>query len=457
MIRNRNLLVENGSTDLYKRLRLDACDILDFALEAVQPERAVKNALRLEDNKLIFKEGIIDLTKINKTIVLGGGKAGGLMAKAVESILGDRVTSGCVNVLEGTENEVRLANIRLNGASHPVPSDSGINGVQEMLSITSNLNENDLVLALISGGGSALMPLPANGITLNDLQSVTETLLRAGATINELNAVRKHLSAIKGGQLARHLSPATVLSLILSDVIGDPLDTIASGPTVPDNSTYTDAIYVFKKYNLLDEIPESIKDRLNNGAKGNTPETPKKNDPIFQRVFNLLIANNSNAAKAARDMAENFGYNSMILSTYIEGEARNVGNILPGIAKELFYKNSPLAKPSAIILGGETTVTVVGEGKGGRNQEVALGAIRGLNSLSSLIATLGTDGIDGPTDAAGAIIDGDTLKKAEKNGLVLEKYLNQNDSYTFFKQIQDNIITGPTGTNVNDLTLILVM
>jgi glycerate 2-kinase len=455
VISNRVELVENGSDAVFRGLRSDACDIFEAALRAVNPEQAIYNALILEENVLCFEGDSIDLSKINRIYVIGGGKAGGLMAKASETLLGDRITSGVVNVLEGTEKAVSLKHVSLNGSSHPVPSPSGVDGVQRMLELTDDLGDDDLVITLISGGGSALMPLPATGISLNDIQNITGQLLRAGATINELNAVRKHLSAFKGGQLARHCYPARVLSLILSDVISDPLDVIASGPTAPDTSTFADALDILKKYELYEEVPDSIKTRIEDGVEGTLPDTPKKDDPVFNRVSNVLIANNVIAAKAAKQKAMELRYNSTILSTQIEGEARLVGGMLADIAKEVVHHDRPQEKPAAIIIGGETTVIVKGRGKGGRNQELALAASMKISGLSCLVASLGTDGIDGPTDAAGAFVDGDTLNRAEKKGLDPEEYLDKNDSYSFFHAIGDAVITGPTGTNANDLTLIL--
>ncbi|MCJ7730708.1 DUF4147 domain-containing protein, partial [Candidatus Bathyarchaeota archaeon] len=343
-------------------------------MKAVDPEQAIYNALRLSDETLLFEGGSVDLSEIKRVFVIGGGKAGGLMAKAVEALLGDRIESGVVNVLEGTENAVSLKYIELNGAHHPVPSESGVKGVKRMLEITKGLEEDDLVITLISGGGSALMPYPAEKVSLNDLQVITGRLLRAGATINELNAVRKHLSAFKGGQLARHCSPARVVSLILSDVIGDPLDIIASGPTAPDSSSFGDAKCVLEKYDLWDDTSENIKARISGGVKGNVPDTPKKDDPVFSKVSNILIANNAIAAGAANAKAVELGYDSLVLSTFIEGEARLVGEILAGIAKEIITRDRPLSKPAALIIGGETTVNVKRDGVGGRNQELALGA-----------------------------------------------------------------------------------
>jgi len=446
----------NSEDEVLQRLRHDACMILDGALKAVDPVEAVLNALSQEGDILSYEGGSVDLSRTKKIIVVGGGKAGGLMAKAVEGLLGKRITVGCVNVLKGTEDTVRTGRVSLRGASHPIPDHEGVKGVDKMFDLTNGLTKQDLVITLMSGGGSALMPYPASGITLEDMRELTSILLRAGVTINELNAVRKHISGFKGGQFARHVYPARMINLLLSDVIGDPIDTIASGPTSPDESSFMDARDVIVKYVLLDDIPVNVLSRLNIGVNGMCPETPKPGDPIFENVSNLVIANNYMAARAASEVAEGLGYNSLILSTHIEGEARQVGGMFAGIAREEQSRGLPVPRPAAIIIGGETTVTVKGEGKGGRNQEVALGAIRKVSGLKGVIATLGTDGIDGPTDAAGAMVDGESLKRATELGLNPDVFLDENNSYSFFKPMNDQIMTGPTGTNVNDLTVILV-
>jgi len=456
VIRNKKQLIENGVDEASKRLREDACKILESALEAVDPEQAIYNSLRLDGDLFYIRDHPIDLSSINRIVVVGGGKASGLMAKAVEKILGDRIESGLINVLEGTEKSLYLERIRLNAASHPAPSSSGVEGVKWMLELTKGLGEDDLVIALISGGGSALMPYPAEGVGLDELQLVTDRLLKAGATINELNAVRKHLSAFKGGQFARHCNPALVISLILSDVIGDPLDTIASGPTAPDFSRFSDAVRVLEKYGLWRDAPLNVKNHIKAGINGIIPETPKDGDPIFQRVLNVIIANNVSAAEAAKRKADELGYESMILSTYIEGEASQVGRVIGGVAKEIVKYDRPVSKPAAVILGGETTVSVKGGGLGGRNQELALAASLMLDGLGCLVAAFGTDGIDGPTDAAGAMVDGYTCRRSDALGLDAYSSLAENDSYNYFKKLGALIITGPTGTNVNDLALILV-
>jgi glycerate-2-kinase len=374
LIKNKAQLIENGSSIIYKKLRSDACNILESALLSVNPEQAVLNAFRLNDEILFFESGSVDLTNVDHIFVIGGGKAGGFMSKGIETLLGPRISSGIVNVLEGTQDKISLDLVELNEASHPIPSKSGVEGVKRMISITSTLSENDLVFVLISGGGSALLPLPVKGVSLSDLREITSELLMAGATINEVNSVRKHLSSIKGGHLARHCNPARIISLILSDVIGDPIDTIASGPTAPDSSTYRDAYNVLNRYDLFENAPKSIREIIFEGINGAIPDTPKSGDPVFNKVHNVIIGNNSIAVSSAYNKAIELGYNSMILSTYIEGEARIVGEFLTGIAKEILYQDRPLKKPAAVIMGGETTVPVRGAGVGGRNQELVLGA-----------------------------------------------------------------------------------
>ena len=454
-IKNSNQLIKNGVSEALRKLRGDAITVLEAALNSVDPYKAVLNNLKIVDGKLRvgnFKASLDDLRKI---VVIGGGKAGGAMAEAVESVLGDRVSGGCVNVLQGTEFRYNLKKIRLQGASHPIPNNDGVRGVAEMLMLISSMREKDLVICLISGGGSALMPYPAEGISLEDKQDVTSRLLMKGATIDDLNAVRKHLSAIKGGQLARRCYPTRVVSLILSDVVGDPLDTIASGPTSPDTSTFRNAVDVLKKYKLWDDICSQVRERLEYGVKKVIVETPKPGDEIFNHVTNIIVGNNSIAAESAAEAAEALGYNSLIVSTMVEGEAAEVGTVLAGIARELVAKGRPLKPPAAVIVGGETTVNVRGSGRGGRNQELALSLARRITGLKAVAASLATDGIDGPTEASGAIVDGETSTKASKAGLSIEKFLAENDSHSFFKKIGDTIVTGPTGTNVNDLFLII--
>ncbi|MFQ6053215.1 MAG: glycerate kinase [Candidatus Bathyarchaeia archaeon] len=455
-IRNMRQLLDNAESERARRLRRDALEILDRAVDAVDPRKAILDRVRVSGGSLSFDGVEVDLDRFSKVFVVGGGKAGGAMAEAVEELLGDRIAGGVVNVLEGAEGRHTLERIELNGASHPIPDERGVQGTGRMLSLAEEAGEGDLVVVLISGGGSALMTYPAEGVSLGEVQGLTDMLLRSGATINELNAVRKHLSRVKGGQLAKRASPATVVSLILSDVVGDPLDVIASGPTAPDRSRFGDAMEVLRRYGLWEEAAPSIRRRLEAGVEGAVEETPKPGDEAFGKVFNVVVASNLTAAMAAVEAAANLGYNELLLSTRVEGEARHVGTVFAGIAGEIAASDHPVSKPAAVVAGGETTVSVTGSGLGGRNQELALSAAMRIEGLDAVIVALATDGVDGPTDAAGAIVDGRTLSRARALGISPLEALGNNDSYGFFSVLGDAILTGPTGTNVNDLAVILV-
>ena len=455
-IKNAERLRLNGSTPKLRRLRGDAIEILEAALEAADPYRAVERALTLEGDSLKVGSHTLTLKAYRRILVVGGGKASGRMAEALEQILGDLIDGGVVIVPRGTETHLRLKRIKALGSSHPLPDEEGVKAIGEMLNLLEDIDEETLILALISGGGSALMTYPAEGVSLDELREITSKLMLAGARINELNAVRKHLSAVKGGRLAAKAQPATVVSLILSDVVGDPLDTIASGPTAPDSTTYSDAVEALKRYDLWTEAPPSVRRRLEAGLRGEVDETPKPGDPIFKRVLNIVVANNYTAASAALKRAESLGYRALLLSTRVEGEARVIGGLYASIAQEAVSTGHPLKPPAAIIAGGETTVTVRGPGRGGRNQELALASALGLRGLDALVASMATDGVDGPTDAAGAVADGMTVERAEDLGIDPLEHLNRNDSYNFFKPLGDLIETGPTGTNVNDIAVILI-
>ncbi|MGD2201712.1 MAG: glycerate kinase, partial [Candidatus Bathyarchaeota archaeon] len=454
--RNQQALLENATSTQFHMLRRDALDILETAVRAVDPSEAIRRNLALEGSLLKTKGLEWDLNKFKEVYVVGGGKASGAMAKALEYLLGDRISTGIINVLRGTEEAHKTSRIELNGASHPVPDESGVIGVERMIELLDGAGASDLVIVLISGGGSSLLSYPAKEVSLNDMRDITSKLLISGATIGELNTVRKHLSSIKGGLMAKSAYPSTVVSLILSDVVGDPLDTIASGPTAPDETTFADAIEILKRRNIWEQAPKTVKERLESGCKGEIPETPKKGDQSFDKVSNIIIGNNLEASRAATEKATDLGYNAMLLSTQIEGEAREVGRNFGSIVLEITEAARPIKPPAALVAGGETTVTVEGNGIGGRNQEVALAASLKIAGIEAVLAAFATDGIDGPTEAAGALVDGSTLERAECIGLEPIKFLKENDSYTFFKRLGDALITGPTGTNVNDLTLILV-
>ena len=456
---NEKKLLENAVSDEDRKARRVAVGVLRAVLDSADPRMAIRNHIHRIDNVLNVNNLAIDLDKFERIFVVGGGKASGGMAEALEEILRDNLTEGFVNVLQGMESGVRTKKIFLNKVRHPIPDKKGVEGSRRIIQLVRKARKKDLVICLISGGGSALLPLPAIGITLQDKQNLTEALLKCGATINEINSVRKHVSKLKGGQLTKASYPATLISLILSDVVGDPLDTIASGPTAPDRTTFSDAISVLKKYDLWkDPLFKRIKKRLEAGLRGKIPETPKPSDKVFDKTQNIIIGNNRSVALAACQEAKDLGLNSLLLSSMIEGEARHVGIAYAGIMKEIFYSDTPIPKPAVVVAGGETTVTVTGHGRGGRNQELVLSSslkIEGLRGI--VIASIGTDGIDGPTDAAGAIADGQTTKRAHDKGFDAVEFLANNDSYRFFSKLDDLISTGPTGTNVNDITVMVVV
>lgn len=408
-------------------LRRQALRIFQAALKAADPYEAVLRHFKPPRKRF------------QNVFVIGAGKATAEMARAIEKVLGARVTGGQINVKDG--HTAKLRRVKINECSHPIPDERGVAGARRIAEIAQQAGADDLVLCLISGGASALLPLPSRGITLAEKQKTTRLLLACGANIHEINCVRKHLSAIKGGRLAQLAYPATLLTLILSDVIGDDLDAIGSGPTVPDRSTIADARAICAKYGIDVDFEA--------GA-----ETPKPGDRIFAKVTNVLVGSNALAVQAAEKEARRLGFHTMVLSSSVQGEAREVARVHAAIAKEIRTHGRPLPTPACVISGGEPTVTLRGKGLGGRNQEFALAAaidIAGLRDVAILSA--GTDGTDGPTDAAGAVVDGATATRTDLNPA---EYLRNNDSYRFLEATGDLIRTGPTGTNVADVQLILV-
>lgn len=439
-----------------------AMRLVRAALAAVDPAAAVHRAVRRQGSRIRIETADhpgcgYDLDEYERVVVVGAGKAGAPMAQALSEILGDRLAEGWINVKQGHLIEAALPPaLTIHEAGHPIPDEAGRYGAGQIRRLAELAGPRDLVFCLISGGGSALLPLPVAGITLADLQALTDALLRCGVTINEINAVRKHCSLLQGGQLARAAAPAAVAALLLSDVVGNPLDVIASGPTVPDPSTYSDAWQVLARHDLLDRVPAPIVAHLDAGRRGEQPETPKPGDPLFERVCSVVIGSNAIAARAARAEAEAMGLHTLLLSTYVEGEAREVARVMAAVAKSLAAEGWPCPRPACVIAGGETTVTLRGKGRGGRNQELALAAAIALDGWEGVaLVALATDGSDGPTDAAGAIVDGTTAARARALGMAPLDYLARNDAYTFFDRLGDLIRTGPTNTNVNDLTFIL--
>ncbi|MDJ1492780.1 glycerate kinase [Cytophagaceae bacterium DM2B3-1] len=428
--------------------------IFAHALTAVEPAQLIKRVIGIDGYTLHCVNEIVDLQAFNNIYVIGAGKASVPMAAAMEEIIDAKISKGAITTKYGHATPLQC--IVTTEAGHPVPDENGLKGTETIKSILESATENDLVIMLLSGGGSALLADIPLGCTLSDIQQCNELLLQSGADIVEINTVRKHLSNVKGGQLARIAYPAKVVTLILSDVLGDPLNVIASGPTVPDPTTFADAWKVLEKYNLLNKIPDSVLAYLTEGKTGTHQETPKPGDRIFERVSNYIIGSNRLALAFAREKAEELGYIVEIYSNQLQGEAREVAKMIISQAKEV-YKDITKPKPYCILAGGETTVTIRGNGLGGRNQELALAAAIELEHQAGItLLSAGTDGTDGPTDATGALADSATLFEAIELGIDGNVYLKNNDSYHFFQQVGGHLITGPTQTNVMDLIVVLI-
>ena len=446
--------------NLLKQMRFEAEEIFRASLEAVDPYEAVNHFVRKDGNRLLLgaNDGDtveLDLAKYDRIFIVGGGKATAPMAKAVEDLFGSRIIKGMINVKYGFTQD--LAFTEIVEAGHPVPDKNGEQGTKKILDFLGSAGEKDLIFSLISGGGSALFPMPAGDITLEEKQDLTRSLLACGASIDEINAVRKHISSSKGGQMARVAYPATTVNLMLSDVVGDKMDVIASGPFTPDSSTFDEIQGIINKYDLKD-IPSTIRDHLKAGAEGQIPETPKADDPVFKQVFNFIVGSNILALESAEAKAKELGYGTLILSSMVEGETKEVALVHTAIAKEIVKTGRPLSPPICVISGGETTVTIQGKGLGGRNQEFGLAAAMDLEELPPRVVVLsgGTDGNDGPTDAAGAVVDPLTVKRGKDAGVAAFEFLKNNDAYHFLEKTGDLLITGPTNTNVMDVRLILV-
>jgi hydroxypyruvate reductase len=421
-----------------------AKQIFEHSILSINPYSIIKSRI-----------GLNNLEKFKDIYIIGAGKATASMAKAIEEILNDRITEGIINVKY--RHTQPLKKIKINQAGHPIPDEAGKKGALEIINLAKKAKKDDLVICLLSGGASALLPVPVDRVTLKEKQLTTDILLKCGAKINEVNIIRKHISQIKGGRLAQIVAPARLITLILSDVVGDDLSTIASGPTVPDETTFDEALKVIKNYDLIEKIPNSVIEYIKSGIQGKVEETPKKDNPIFKNVENIIIGNNFDALQAGKIKAEELGFNTLILSSQIEGETKQVAKVHTAIAKEIIKTNNPIKKPACIISGGETTVTIKGDGLGGRNQEFVLSSAIEIDGLEDIvILSAGTDGTDGPTDAAGAIADGNTIKRAKELGMNAEEFLERNDSYHFFKKLGNLLITGPTNTNVMDLRIILI-
>jgi glycerate 2-kinase len=433
-------------------LRGVARRILDAAIAAGDAGRLTRLALRREGGQLHVGGQVFDLGRLRRVVVVGAGKASAAMAAAVEALLGDVPLEGVVAVKERLEPAPRR--VRVLEAGHPIPDARGEAAARQVLDLVRGAGAGDLVLCVISGGGSALTPAPVPGVTLAEKQAATRLLLEAGATINELNAVRKHLSRLKGGQLARAAFPAPVVALLLSDVIGDPLDVIASGPTAADPTSFADALSVLDRFGLRDRVPASVRAHLEAGARGGAAETPKPGDPALAGVVNVVIGNNGLVVDAAVAEARRLGLAPCVLTRRLQGEAREVARVFAGILDEAARRGSPVGRPGCLIAAGETTVTVRGAGRGGRCQEFALALVPELAGMEDVVVlAAGTDGSDGPTPAAGALVDPTSLARARSRGLDPRRALAVNDSYGFFEATGDLVVTGPTGSNLMDLYL----
>ncbi len=435
--------------------------ILFEALQAVDPYVAVNSFVQLSGDRLIVGSQIYNLSQYHRVFVVGAGKAVMPMALATSDVLGEYIQQSLVVAKEGFSHGLadieHIPNLTLFEAGHPLPDSRGVFATQKVINLIKTVDQDDLVICLISGGGSALLTAPAPGVTLADLQRMTKLLLACGASINEINTLRKHLDTVKGGGLVRLAYPAQIIALILSDVVGDTLDMIASGPTAPDPTTYLEAYLILERYNILGEIPVSIVTHLQRGIQGAETETLKPGSHMFGKVQNLIVGSNIQAARTALTQAKTEGFNPLLLTTYLQGEAAQVGRMLAAFARQICATDLPVPRPACLIAGGETTVTLTGNGLGGRNQEMALGAVIDLAGLSNVyLVTLATDGNDGPTDAAGAVVTGETFSRALALGLNPHHYLSNHDSYHFFDPLGDLIRTGPTHTNVNDLAFVFV-
>jgi len=454
-IKNKSEILQDRPASLIG-LRRVAIDLINTAIESSQPDLAVKENITLNKNNLIFGGISIDLSKIRNLYVVGFGKASYTMARSIEEILNERITEGIVSTKFGYGG--KLKKIKVIEAGHPIPSTEGLKTTRKIVKIANRATEDDLIVLLVSGGGSALAPLPPGTISLLDKQKTSNLLLSSGANIEEINAVRKHISLIKGGRFAEMAYPARVIGLIVSDVVGDRLDTISSGPSVPDNTTFEDAFRVLKKYNIIDNVPSTVISHIKKGIKGSMPETPKEGSKYFSRVNNIILINNMTALKSIEKKARSLGFNTLILSSEIEGESIEVGKLMAGIAKEAVKSGFPIQEPGVIISGGETTVTLDhSSGMGGPNQECAVGfAIMTPTNFNIVFASIDSDGTDGPTDYAGGIVDTRSKKIWINKNIDLDKLINDHNTSSILKSSHDIIVTGPTGTNVNDIRIIII-
>jgi hydroxypyruvate reductase len=436
-------------------MRAHAREIFGAGLKAVEPQKAVRRALHISGSHLSLAGRFYDLDEFRNLYVVGGGKAAAAMAFSIEKLLTDRVTGGVVVVKYG--HAMKLNKISVVEAGHPVPDEAGLRGAARVMEILQRAGAKDLILFLLSGGGSALLPCPVENLNLLDKQLTTQLLLKSGATIQEINAVRKHLSKLKGGHAAQMAAPADIITLALSDVVGDALEDIASGPTVGDTSTYAQCLNLLDLYELSQKVPLAVLQHLERGRRGEVAETPKPTSAVFEKVQNLVIANNQRALDAAKRRAESLGYSALVLSNAVVGESRAVAIEHAALNRRIKDDVGPVSRPACVLSGGETTVRVIGDGLGGRSQEYSLAAALQIDGMDGVVVlSAGTDGTDGPTDAAGGIVDGLTIQRARDKSVDAIACLRQNDSYHLLEATGDLFHTGPTLTNVMDIQVLLI-
>ncbi len=446
-----------GSKYDHRRLKEIAKEIYKAGISSCDPYNLVRESLSLKEGLFKVRDEILDLKRFRRVFVVGGGKCAFGMAKACEEILSDFLDSGLVVTRYGYE-KYKPKSVKSLFSSHPVPDKNSEKAAKAILSIAKDLKEDDLLICLFSGGGSSLISLPEDGISLLEKIKTTEVLINSGLNIFEINGIRKHISKIKGGKLAKEAYPATVLTLMISDVVSDDPSTIASGPTYPDKTTYSSCLDAIYSKNLQTKIPKSVLNHLFRGKIGEVEETPKPGDKIFENCIWFILANIETALLACERKAKELGLNTKVFAERISGRVEDVSIFISDIAKRVRYEKKPISPPACLLFGGETTVSVRGDGLGGRNQELALRCAFEICGMeNTAIVSLGTDGIDGPTDAAGAVAFGDTIKRAKDKGIIARDYLARNDSYNFFKILSDLVVTGPTYTNVSDLIIILIL
>jgi len=442
-------------TEKQQKYKRDILRVIWGAIDSANPESAIREYLKLRYENLHIGNRVIDLSRINNIYVIGAGKAAPTMAKAAENILMRRLKGGLICTKYG--HSVPLHNINTMEAGHPVPDKNSQLGAQRTLRLAGSCEAGDLLICLLSGGASAIWAAPQPPVKLEEKKQVTEALLACGADIHEINTIRKHISNIKGGRLAVAAQPAMLITLAISDVVGDQLSSIGSGPTVADPTTFKNVFDIVTKYDLTSKLPQSVSDIVWDGYKKLIKDTPKSSNAAFGKNIELVISSNKKALETAQQTARYLGYKVQILSSQLIGEAKEVGPKLVEQARKLAASQKPGDKPWMLLAGGETTVTLTGTGKGGRNQEMTLAAAIAMEGIDNItFASIGTDGTDGPTDAAGAIADGSTIDRGKINGLDANNYLANNDSYNYFKTTGDLIKTGPTGTNVMDIQVLIV-